>query len=120
MLRYRLPDGSQVKFINKAFYVYTTFSRALRLRVVLFPDQAVIQPVKMLSMMQVSNVFENVEAYTELPWPSEEEEVLVSFLHHCLRVRGQCEVLSDMNRKLLTYSFGVPSVVMGCATCPVS
>ncbi len=95
--------------------VRTTLCRALRLPAVLFPNQAVMQPVRMLHSAGVEGS-EDSGARSKLPQPSQEEETLMCLLQHCICVSRPCEILSDVNAEELKAahrSTGVLSMVMG-------
>ncbi len=83
--------------------VRTTVCRALRLPAVLFPNQAVMQPVRMLSTGAGVEGSEDSGARSKLPQLSQEEETLMCLLQHCICVSRPCEILGDVNAEEAVY-----------------
>ncbi len=73
--------------------IWTILCRAFRLRVVQFPYQAEMQPVRMLSTVQLP---EDFWAQTEFRQSPEEEETPVGLPHYWPCVNSPGEVLGDV------------------------
>ncbi len=67
---------------------------------------------------------EDAGAHSKLPQPSQEEEVLMWLLQHCICVSGPCEILGDVNAEELKAVYPAPQVSCRwwwvCVLCSVS
>ncbi len=97
----RCPGGREAHLQQCGGQFARPFVRALRLPAVLFPNQAVMQPVRMLSTVQVVEESEDAGAHSQIPQPSQEEEALMCLLQHCVCVSRPCEILGDVNAEEL-------------------
>ncbi len=61
---------------------------------------------------------EDAGARSKLPQPSQEEEMLMCLLQHCICVSGPCEILSDVNAEELKAVYPLHSCLVDGDVCP--
>jgi hypothetical protein len=75
-----------------------------------------MQPIKMLSVVQLYNFFEDPRAHVKCFHPPEGEEELCP-LHDCVGVSGPCYILSDVDAKELEALDPLQILSMWMGTC---